>query len=40
MKCFITSCIRKASNLAFETLRFEKVWENTWENEMFYNVMF
>jgi hypothetical protein len=26
MKCFITSCTRKASNIAFQTLRFEKVW--------------
>ena len=27
MKCFITSCTRKASNVAFQTLRFEKVRE-------------
>ena len=33
-KCFKTSCTRKASNVAFQTSRFEKVWEN----EMFYNV--
>jgi hypothetical protein len=25
MRCFITSCTRKASNVAFQTLRFEKV---------------
>ena len=24
MKCFITSCTRKASNVAFQTLRFER----------------
>ena len=24
MKCFITSCTRKASNVAFQTLQFEK----------------
>ena len=36
MKCFITSCTRKASNVAFQTLRFEKVWDN----EMFHNVMY
>jgi hypothetical protein len=35
MKCFITSCTRKASNVAFQTLRFQKVREN----EMFYYVM-
>ena len=33
-KCLITSCTRKTSNVAFQTLRFEKVREN----EMFYNV--
>ena len=36
MKCFITSCARKASNVAFQMLRFEKVLEN----EMCYNVMY
>ena len=31
MKCFITSCTRKASNVAFQTLGFEKVWEKSTE---------
>jgi hypothetical protein len=35
MKCFITSCTRKASNVVFQTFRFEKERENA----MFYNVM-
>jgi hypothetical protein len=29
MKCFITSCTRKASSVAFRTLRFEKVREKS-----------
>jgi hypothetical protein len=28
IKCFITSCTRKASNAALQTLRFEKVRKN------------
>ena len=28
MKCFMTSCTQKISNVAFQTLRFEKVQEN------------
>ena len=34
MKCLITSCTRKTSNVALQTLRFEKVREY----EMFYYV--
>ena len=29
MKCFITSCTRKASNVAFQTLQSEKVREKS-----------
>ena len=36
---FYKSCTRKASNVAFQTLWFEKSVIKVRENEMFYNIM-
>ena len=37
MKCFITSCTRKTSNVVFQTLTFEKIRENEMVNNVIYS---
>jgi hypothetical protein len=40
MKCFITSCTRKAVTLYFKRCGLKKNGKKVRENEMFYNVMY